>query len=161
MVHLTGTVPAIPARPRSAPVVVVASVTAIAAGAGHLAAGGQHLRESVGFASFFFAVGLLQIAFGAHVLRGRGAVPNAGALLGMVGLVLLYVYSRAVAVPLRPFTDGPEALDPLGLLVVGCELAAAVALAVILPGPVRRRLAKGLLVAGGTLWLLWFFVALA
>lgn len=151
------TPPTTPAAPRTRDRWVdAAALSMLLAGGAHLLAALDHLDHGPRYAAFFLAVGVGQIALAPH--PGRDPRPGRviAALAGTVGLLLLYVVSRTVALDLGPHSDRPEAPDLLGTVVVVCELACVVALCGLLP-PRRRRIAvNAVLVVGVAVWLSWF-----
>lgn len=126
------------------------------AGGVHLLAALEHLHHGPRYAAFLLAVGIAQLALAPH--PGRTPRPNrvVAALALTVGLLLLYLVSRTVALDLGPHSDRPEAPDLLGTIVVVGELTGVAALCGLLP-PRRRRIAVNtVLTIGVAVWLSWF-----
>lgn len=127
----------------------------VLAGIGHLLAALDHLAHDGLFTGFFLVVGLAQMLVAGRLLRRRQPAAVAAALAATVALLLLYVYSRTAGLLIGPHADRPEDPDPLGTVVVVCELVAVTTLPTML-GPRGRRLAVNALLAVGVLvWAAW------
>ncbi len=127
----------------------------LVAGAAHLLAALDHLTHDPRFAVFFLVVGAAQLV-GAPALR-RGARPAfvVAAVASTVALLLLYVASRTVVLPLGPHADRPEDPDLLGTVVVLGEVVALAVLPRLLPPAHRRAVANGVLLVGIGVWVAW------
>lgn len=125
------------------------------AGAAHLLAALDHLTHDPRFTAFFLAVGAVQLV-AAPALR-RGARPGfvLAAVASTVVLLVLYVASRTVVLPLGPHADRPEDADLLGTLVVLGEVVALAALPRLLPPALRRAVVNGVLLVGIGVWAAW------
>jgi hypothetical protein len=119
--------------------------TSLAAGAIHAVVVPEHLRESLLFGAFFVATAVFQIGWAALLRDGGrdrgflaiGAVANAG-------LILLWVVSRTVGVPVGPEPWMPEPKGPLDVTATILELVlVATALLWPVPRPPDRRDATG------------------
>lgn len=126
------------------------------AGGGHLLAAVDHLSHGPRFAVFFLVVGCAQIALAPHPGRAPGPGRVSAALACTVGLLLLYLVSRTIALDLGPHSDRPESPDLLGTIVVLCELVAIMALPALLPPRPRQIAVNVLLAIGLVVWLSWF-----
>jgi uncharacterized membrane protein len=126
------------------------------AGAAHLLVALDHLTHDPRFSVFFLVTGAAQLVV-AHRMR-RGAHPGAvtAVIAATVGLLVLYLVSRTVALSFGPHADRPEDADLLGTVVVVAELVAVATLPVLLPAAWRARVLNGLLAAGVAVWLAWF-----
>lgn len=149
----TTTAPTAPARTGRWPLAAACAVTV--AGGLHLIAALDHLHHDVLFVGFFLAVGAVQAAGGPGLRRATRPGPLIAWIAGTVALVLLYGYSRTVGLQFGPHADRPEAADPVGMVVVACELVAVAGLLAMLPPRWRSRTVDGLLALGAGLWLLW------
>lgn len=136
--------------------------TARAAAAGAVLAGGLHLLASVVHSHhgslvgvFFLAVGGAQIWFGLAARRGTTGRTATAGIAATVGLVVLYLVSRTVTLPIGAHADRPEDGDLLGLAVLAAELATIVALSALLDPRWRARVLNGVLAAGAGVWTLW------
>ncbi len=124
----------------------VGGVLALGAAAFHLAAAPAHFEEWWGYGWFFLLVAGAQAAYGLGLLAPRSQFASsrgylmAGAL-GSVVLVMLYVASRTVGIPLMgPHAGHVEALGSLDLLSKAVEVGLATVLAVLL---LRQERARG------------------
>lgn len=126
------------------------------AGATHLLVALDHLTHDPRFSVFFLAIGAAQLVV-AHRMR-RGAHPGAvtAVIAATVGLLVLYLASRTVALSFGPHADRPQDADLLGTVVVVAETVAVATLPVLLPAAWRARVLNGLLAAGVVVWLVWF-----
>ena len=121
------------ARPSNARKTVrYAAALSLTAASIHLWAAPEHLGEWWGYGTFFLATALGQGLYGvALLLRGLGR-PRPLLLLGLVGnlaIVVLYVVTRTVGVPLLgPHAGEAEGVAPLDLAATTSELVLIVAL---------------------------------
>ena len=124
------------ARPSSARKTVrYAAALSLTAASIHLWAAPEHLGEWWGYGTFFLATALGQGLYGvALLLHGLGR-PRSLLLLGAVGnlaIVVLYVLTRTVGVPLLgPHAGEVEGVAPLDLAATTSELVLVVALAAL------------------------------
>lgn len=133
-----------------------AALGLVVAGACHLLTALEHLTHDVRFAVFFLAAGVVQVCLGPGLRRRARPAVVAAALAGTVGLLLLYLVSRTVALELGPHADRPEDPDPLGTVVVVAELVAVAALPALLPPRGRAVALNAVLAVGVAVWLAWF-----
>ena len=147
---------------------VVAATLSVGVGTVHLVLVPEHLEHWWVFGTFFLAVGLFQIGYAAAVLwRPTWQV----ALLGIVanlGIVLTYVMSRTVGLPITPpeneeeggghgelgetgggFTEAVGAVD---MATTAAELVLIGVLVSLLPQRLRSSTCNVLLLIGVTLW---------
>jgi len=106
-------------------------VGALSAGAGviHLAVIEEHMRQYVPFGLLFAGVAVLQIGWAiAYLVRpGRGL-----ATLGLVvnaGIILVWIWSRSVGLPVGPNAGRPDAVGFVDAVATGFELALVLLLA--------------------------------
>jgi hypothetical protein len=147
-----------PALRSSAPTVTAGLVAAGAvtvAGVLHLLAALEHVQHQMTFAVFFMVVGLLQAGAGAGLRKGPTPLRIGLGLAALVGLVVLYVYSRTIGLQIGPHADRPEDPDFLGIAVVVCELAAIAAMITLLPDRLRSVAGNAVLFVGVGVWVLW------
>ena len=157
---------------------LAAAFLSVAAGAIHLALAPEHLRHWWVFGTFFLAVGAFQLAYALAVLW-RPTWPLALVGIGAnVTIVLIYVASRTVGLPIvPPETEGAaeghgasdEAAEGLGasgeatggftesvgavdLATTAAELALIGVLVGLLPGRLRSVTCDVLLLVGVALW---------
>jgi hypothetical protein len=125
------------------------------AGATHLLAALDHFGHDPGFSVFFFVTGTAQLVVAHSVRRGVRPVTATAVLAGTVGLLLLYLVSRTVAVAIGPHADRPLDADLLGTVAVVAELVTVVALPTLLPRAWRSAAVNGLCAVGVAVWLAW------
>lgn len=135
--------------------VVAATGGMLVAGVTHVLAALDHLSHEPGFVVFFLVAGAVQIGLAPY--PGRPARPGrvAVAVASTVGLLLLYVASRTVALNLGPHSDRPEDPDLLGTIVVVSELVAVVGLLALMPPRWRRVSVNAVLAVGAAVWVSW------
>jgi len=134
----------------------VAALASGAAGIIHLSVVSEHLASWWGHGAFFLVVGTVQLASGvALVGHARHWLVRATAT-GNVVVVLVYVASRTVGVPVGPEHGGHqlEPSGPLDLAATAAEVLLIAALLPLLPARSRRITIDLLLVCGLALWLL-------
>ena len=123
----------------------------LTAGLIHAVMSAAHFEESFLFGCFFVAAAGFQIAWGVALYRSDGrAWLRAGALVNL-GVVLVWLLSRTVGLPIGPEPWTPESVGVLDVVVSVDELLlAGLALGVLAPRRVARRLAVGATWAAGS-----------
>lgn len=97
----------------------------------HLWTAPEHYLEWLGYGVFFLAAAIFQGVLGAALLfRARRWVFFVGAL-GNLAIVLLWAYTRTVAVPLGPMAGEAEAVGVLDLACTSAEVALVILLAAL------------------------------
>jgi hypothetical protein len=97
----------------------------------HLWMAPEHYLEWLGYGVFFLAAAVFHGVLGAALLfRARRWVFFVGAL-GNLAIVLLWVYTRTVAVPLGPMAGEAEAVGVLDLACTSAEVALVILLAAL------------------------------
>jgi hypothetical protein len=153
---------------------LLAAGSSLVAGAAHVWVVPEHLQEWVAAAVFFVVLAVLQVGFAVLLLvRPEPAVLVLGAL-GTLGLVVFYVLTRTVDLPLLPPLgahsgshlpvewgvgngvpvypgEGFEEVGTPDLVCLAAELVLLVSLLAVLPARARRRTADLAVVAGGVL----------
>ena len=90
------------------PTTTVAATLSVGVGSVHLAMAPEHVEHWWVFGAFFLAVGLLQVGY-AGVLLWRPTWPVAmGGIFVNLAIVLTYVASRTVGLPITPPDEGAE-----------------------------------------------------
>lgn len=121
--------------PRSA--ATAAAVFSLLATAVHVAVAPEHFHEAVAFGVFFTVTSICQLAWAALMLgRLRRSVVVAGAL-GNAAIVVLWLYTRLVGVPVGPEAGETEAFGSLDVLSSAAEIG-IVALTVWMLVRIRR-----------------------
>ena len=129
------------------------------AAGGHLIAALVFLNHGWSITTFFLVVAGFQIAAAGRLARGASGAATAAVLAVTLGLVLLYLASRTVALPFggvhTAHNDRPQDADLLGTFVVAAELLTLATGPALLPATVRRWTMNTMLLIGGGLWLAW------
>jgi hypothetical protein len=134
----------------------------------HLVAAPPHYTWWPAAGVFFVVLGLAQLGYAALLLRG---VPNQWLVLagvwGTVGVILLYVASRTVGIPMSPpvpfhggrwvagrsaIPNGAKYVGPLDLFTLVVEVLLVVTLVSMLAEARKRRVVNSLLWLGIALW---------
>jgi hypothetical protein len=120
-------------------------VLSLVAAALHTGLIGEHLSEWWGYGFFFIIASLAQAVYGL-VLLAMPAQPSAwdpaqwrhwriglyaAGLIGNAAVVLLYLATRTVGVPLGPAAGEVEAIEPLGIATKAAELLTIAGLAML------------------------------
>jgi hypothetical protein len=122
---------------------VVAAWGSLLAAAIHAWVVRSHAAHWWGYAAFFAGLAVAQAVYAGVILRRptrRLALAGIGA---NIAVLALYVWSRAVAVPIGPHAGRPETVEVPDLLAAGAELVVVVALAVIARGAALPRRTVG------------------
>ena len=101
---------------------VDAAVLAIAVGMIHAVVAVSHAEEFWLFAVFFAALAAGQIAWGAVVYKGAARRVLVAGAWANLAVVLLWLFTRTVALPLGPDAGEREAVGPLDVLASLDEL---------------------------------------
>ncbi len=106
---------------------LAAAAAATSASAGiHLAVIGEHFAESALYGAFFLVLTLVQFGWSAWLLaRPSRTVLLAGAAASL-GVALLWLATRTIAIPIGPAAGEREAFGSLDIVASACELAVAV-----------------------------------
>lgn len=122
---------------------VDAAVLAIAAGLIHAVVAVTHASEYWLFSVFFAALGAGQIAWGAFVYRGAERRVLVAGAWANAGVVLLWLFTRVVAVPLGPDAGSRESVGVLDAIATLDELVVvAMVLALVRFPQLRPRLVR-------------------
>lgn len=116
-----------PAREQWAELLVTVAVLDLASAVIHAAVTGEHFDESGLFGAFFLVVAAAQLAAAVWLVarRCRAAIVAIGVL--NLGLVIIWVISRTVGVPVGPEPGVAEAIGAPDLLSTAYEALIAVA----------------------------------
>lgn len=133
--------------------VLLAALSA-AAGAVHLWVLPEHRAEWWGYGVFFLVAGLGQILLALLLLRMyHPARLIVAGIAGNLTILLTYIVSRSIGVPVGPHAWDPEAPGRLDFLTTLDEVILVAALASALTGGTRRRTFDALLAMGALVWL--------
>ncbi len=152
---------------------MTAATVSAAVGAIHLSVAPEHLGHWWVYGWFFVVVGVFQIGFAAVILRRPSARVALAGIVANVLVVLVYVASRTVGLPIAPMEgaagagDGhaqegghgpgawhPEAVGMLDLAATAGEVVVVAMLVSLLPTRPRAATCNGLLALGLMLWAL-------
>lgn len=131
-------------RPLSRVAILVMSAAALSAAVIHVRVSPEHFAESIRYGVFFVAVALAQASYAALVLtRPSRPIVTAGAV-GNAAVVVLWLVTRLVAVPLGPDAGEVEGVGVLDVLASALEAVVVVAACFALSaGTPRARQAWG------------------
>lgn len=116
-----------PERERWAELLVAVAVLDLASAVIHAAVTGEHFNESGLFGAFFLVAAAAQLAAAVWLVarRSQAAIVAIGAV--NLGLVIIWVISRTVGVPVGPDPGVPEAIGAPDALSTAYEALIAVA----------------------------------
>jgi hypothetical protein len=121
------------------PWLVGAAGASVASGAVHLAVIREHFAEAALYGWFFLVLTLLQAGWAvAVVVRPSRIVLTAGAVASL-GVVMLWLATRTVGIPLGPAAGETEAFGGLDIAASALELAVALCAATVLLAGRHRR----------------------
>ena len=117
----------------------VVSAVALIVGVIHVVVSVDHGKEYWLFGALFVLVGLLQVAWGISIYRGPTPLSLRLGAVGNAGVIVVWLVSRTVGLPVGPASWEPEPVDVLSALATLDEVYLVVAALVILPqGSVPR-----------------------
>jgi hypothetical protein len=124
------------------------AASSLAAAGVHLGVVGEHLREAAILGVFFVAIAALQTAWSVAMLTRPSRRLEAAGAMGSGGLILLWIASRTVGLPVGVDHWTPEAVGSADLLATVCEAAVVAGVAWLLamgwrPGSASRRVVSG------------------
>ena len=116
------------------PWLAVCALATVAAATVHVYVVPEHFKESALYGTFFVALAAAQLAWAALVTVRPTRVLLVGGVAGNVAVVLLWLLTRLVAVPLGPGAGQREAFGRLDVFATSCELLVIVAAVLLLSG---------------------------
>ena len=116
------------------PWLVVCAAATVAAAAVHVYVVPEHFAESALYGSFFVGLAALQLGWAALVLVRPSRALLVGGVAGNASVVLLWLMTRLVAVPLGPGAGEREGFGRLDVFATSCELLVIVAAVMLLTG---------------------------
>lgn len=154
--------------PRRSLTVDVAIVCSAFAALAHFVAAPSHYTWWPAAGVFFVALGFAQSVSAVTLLRGvRAPWFLLAAIWGTVGVILIYVVSRTIGLPMSPpvpfhggrwvpgrsiVPNGAKYVGPLDILTLVAEILVVVALLSVMPRPMKDRTMNRLLWIGLSLW---------
>jgi hypothetical protein len=164
---LAGTATRHPARQRTI-AVDTAIVCSAAAALAHLVAAPGHYTWWPAAGVFFAVLGLAQLAYAVLLLRGaQGHRFLLAGVWGTVGVIMVYVASRTVGIPMAPpvsahggrwmvgrssVPDGAKYVGPLDIFTLVAEIVLVITLLSQLPTRLKARAVNRLMWIGLALW---------
>lgn len=119
--------------------VTVVSAVALIVGVIHVVVSVGHAKDYWLFGVLFALVGVLQVAWGVSIYRGASPFALQVGALGNAGVIVVWLASRTVGLPVGPAPWDPESVDVLSALATVDEAYLVVAALVLLPhAPVPR-----------------------
>ncbi|MGH2513231.1 MAG: hypothetical protein ACRDGQ_11150 [Candidatus Limnocylindrales bacterium] len=117
-----------PSATRARPTRLVVFMAAASAGAALIHAGvcPEHFHESAAFGVFFLIACIVQLVWSAQILRRPSAALMALGVAGNACLVLLWLYTRTIGLPIGPEAGRPETWGVLDVLASSLEVAVIV-----------------------------------
>ena len=88
----------------------------------HAFVGPEHFKEWVVYGVFFVGASTVQAAWSVAVLCRPSRRLLLAGTVGNAGVTVVYLISRTIGVPFGPDAFKPETVDPLSLVVTGCEV---------------------------------------
>lgn len=128
---------------RPQPAVAAMAVLGLVCAGSHAFVGPEHFKEWIVYGVFFVAASTAQAAWSVALLCRPGRRLLVAGTLGNAGVSVVYVISRTLGIPFGPDALKPETIDPLSLIVTGCEVV-IVALGVYLLSHRRAERPAGL-----------------
>jgi hypothetical protein len=119
--------------------VVGAALLSVGAAAIHFAVGPEHFREYWGFGVFFVVVAWLQLAFAAAALVRAQRAIVVGAAIGNALVVVIWIVSRTIGIPLGPEPGTAESATVIDLMATAFELVIVVCCIGSLASRIRGR----------------------
>lgn len=146
-------------RDRVADGAFIAALASGSAGIIHLSVVAEHMVEWWVSGAFFLVVGVAQLAGALVLVRSTPGALASAAVVGNAAVILVYVFSRTVGLPVGPEHGGHqlEGFDPLGLAATAAEVLVVASLLPSMSSRARRATIDLLLVCGLALWLLRAF----
>lgn len=124
-----------PRRQWPSPLLAVTAAGIVGAAGVHLAVTPEHFGEAFVYGLFFAVTAALQLALAAALVARPGRGLLRVAVAANLAVVLLWLMTRTIAIPLGPDAGSTEEIGVLDLLATGFELVSLTAGAVLL----RRR----------------------
>lgn len=104
----------------------LAAAGTLVATAVHVDVAPEHFHEAIWFGVFFTVTAACQLAWSALMLTRPKPWTVVAGLVGNAGIVALWAYTRAVAVPIGPEAGRPEEIGVADLVATCAELAVVV-----------------------------------
>jgi hypothetical protein len=140
---------------------LAAAVLSLAAGWIHFAFISSHWRDWWAYGAFFLATGVFQALFAPAMLKWPNRWTALVGIAGNLGIIGMYIMSRAHGIPMGPHEGIIEKATAIDLSCTAGEIVLVGILLGMVGATSRRLLINLLLVAGVALWALRFTNTLA
>jgi hypothetical protein len=140
---------------------LTAAVLSLAAGWIHFAYISSHWRDWWAYGAFFLATGVFQALFAPAMLKWPNRWTALAGIAGNLGIIGMYIMSRAHGIPLGPHEGVIEKATAIDLTCTAGEIVLVAILLGMVGATSRRWILNLLLVAGVALWALRFTNTLA
>lgn len=150
------------ARPTAAPsatlrghsqvAVMAAAVLSLGAAWVHFAYTGSHFREWWAYGLFFLVIAIGQAVFAPAIIRWRWPALALAGIAVNLGVVVMYVWSRTIGVPMGPHQGVAEHTKLPDLATTAAEILLVAVLLTMLPRRWASWLTNLVLFAGVALW---------
>ena len=135
---------------------LTAAVLSLAAGWIHFAYISSHWRDWWAYGAFFLATGAFQALFAPAMLKWPNRWTALVGIAGNLGIIGMYVMSRAHGIPMGPHEGVIEKATAIDLACTAGEIVLVAILLGMVGATSRRWIINLLLVAGVALWALRF-----
>jgi hypothetical protein len=140
---------------------LTAAVLSLAAGWIHFAYISSHWRDWWAYGAFFLATGVFQALFAPAMLKWPNRWTALAGIAGNLGIIGMYIMSRAHGIPMGPHEGVIEKATAIDLTCTAGEIVLVAILLGMVGATSRRWILNLLLVAGVALWALRFTNTLA
>jgi hypothetical protein len=140
---------------------LTAAVLSLAAGWIHFAYISSHRRDWWAYGAFFLATGIFQALFAPAMLKWPNRWTALAGIAGNLGIIGMYIMSRAHGIPMGPHEGVIEKATAIDLTCTAGEIVLVAILLGMVGATSRRWILNLLLVAGVALWALRFTNTLA
>jgi hypothetical protein len=129
--------------------------SSLAAAGVHAGVAGAHFREAEAFGVFFTLTAAFQTGWPIAMVRWPSRRLAAVGAVGSAGLILLWIVSRTVGLPLGPDRWTPEAIGAADALATACEAVAVAGVVWLFSVGWRPRTVTRTAVAGSAIRAAW------
>ena len=144
--------PSVSVRGYSQVAVMAAAVLSLGAAWVHFAYTGSHFREWWAYGLFFLVIAIGQAVFAPAIIRWRWPALALAGIAVNLGVVVMYVWSRTIGVPMGPHQGVAEHTKLPDLATTAAEILLVAVLLTMLPRRWATWLTNLVLLAGIALW---------